>query len=98
MPPHVPLLPLQASATEAKRNTVGYAAPKVAHGSVIASGSRPATETCDRTATDARHWRETPPPHVQRAPGGEESPPRGEDEVYEPGADGSEDSLEMPSD
>ena len=87
---------MQASATEAKRNTVGYAAPKVAHGSAIASGSRPATESLDRTATVARQRRETHPP-ATTAPG-EEEEEAGDDEVYVPGADGSEDSLEMPSD
>ena len=92
-----PALLLQASATEAKRNTVGYAAPKVAHGSAIASGSRPATETFDRTATVARQRGETHPPAMATPGEEEEAVAAGEDEVYVPG-DGSEDSLEMPSD
>jgi hypothetical protein len=80
---------------------VGYAAPKVALGGTpIASGSRPATETFDRAATVARQqWRDDTHPPVQTAPRDEEEALAvGENEVYVPGDDGSEDSLEMPSD
>ena len=89
---------MTASATEARRNTVGYMAPKVASGA-IASGRRAVTEPSDRPLrhnSSAAAGDKTP--RASAAEEGEEegASPQREDEVYELGE--SEEDLVMPDD